>query len=42
MSIRWTYAFVDRPVASFTRAHTFWAAVTDTRLSEFRGEQGSS
>ncbi|MEJ8671086.1 VOC family protein [Streptomyces sp. MS1.AVA.1] len=40
MSIRWTYAFVDRPVASFTRAHTFWTAVTDTRLSEFRGEQG--
>ncbi|MGF0170265.1 VOC family protein [Streptomyces sp. Marseille-Q5077] len=40
MSIRWTYAFVDRPLASFTRAHTFWTAVTDTRLSEFRGEQG--
>ncbi|MFJ8534639.1 VOC family protein [Streptomyces sp. NPDC093591] len=40
MSIRWTYAFVDRPAASFARAHAFWAAVTDTRLSEFRGEQG--
>ncbi|WP_128434588.1 VOC family protein [Streptomyces cyaneus] len=40
MSIRWTYAFVDRPAESFARAHAFWAAVTDTRLSEFRGEQG--
>lgn len=40
MSIRWTYAFVDRPAGSFARAHAFWTAVTDTRLSEFRGEQG--
>ncbi|KUO04290.1 VOC family protein [Streptomyces caeruleatus] len=40
MSIRWTYAFVDRPVASFARAHAFWTAVTDTRLSGFRGDQG--
>ncbi|GAA4071044.1 VOC family protein [Streptomyces shaanxiensis] len=40
MSIRWTYAFIDRPAGSFDRAHTFWTAVTDTRLSEFRGEQG--
>ncbi|MDO0911859.1 VOC family protein [Streptomyces sp. DT2A-34] len=40
MRIRWTYAFVDRPAASFARAHAFWTAVTDTRLSEFRGEQG--
>ncbi|KMS73713.1 hypothetical protein ACM01_16875 [Streptomyces viridochromogenes] len=40
MSIRWTYAFVDRPAASFSRAHAFWTAVTDTRLSELRGEQG--
>ncbi|MFH0520844.1 VOC family protein [Streptomyces sp. M41] len=40
MSIRWTYAFVDRPAASFGLAHTFWTAVTDTRLSEFRGDQG--
>ncbi|MFE7269633.1 VOC family protein [Streptomyces sp. NPDC057623] len=39
MSIRWTYAFVDRPAASFSRAHAFWAAVTDTRLSELRGER---
>ncbi|MFE5818333.1 VOC family protein [Streptomyces sp. NPDC056479] len=40
MSIRWTYAFIDRPVASFDRAHAFWTAVTDTGLSEPRGEQG--
>ncbi|GHG96777.1 VOC family protein [Streptomyces lanatus] len=40
MSIRWTYAFIDRPVDSFARAHAFWTAVTDTGLSEFRGEQG--
>lgn len=40
MSIRWTYAFVDRPAASFPRAHAFWTAVTDTRLSELRGEKG--
>ncbi|MFE6621812.1 VOC family protein [Streptomyces sp. NPDC057740] len=39
MSIRWTYAFVDRPAASFSRAHAFWTAVTDTQLSEFRGER---
>ncbi|MFE0251855.1 VOC family protein [Streptomyces sp. NPDC059010] len=37
MSIRWTYAFVDRPAASFGRAHAFWTAVTDTRPSAFRG-----
>lgn len=40
MSIRWTYAFVDRPAALFERAHTFWAAVTESGLSEFRGERG--
>ncbi|MDC0768088.1 VOC family protein [Streptomyces sp. HD] len=37
MTIRWTYAFIDRPAASFGRAHAFWAAVTETRLSGFRG-----
>ncbi|EGX61443.1 hypothetical protein SZN_02792 [Streptomyces zinciresistens K42] len=37
MSIRWTYAFVDRPAASFARAHAFWTAVTGTRLSAFLG-----
>ncbi|MFI1420810.1 VOC family protein [Streptomyces sp. NPDC020731] len=40
MSIRWTYAFVDRPAASFGLAHAFWTVVTDTRPSGFRGEQG--
>ncbi|TXS53447.1 VOC family protein [Streptomyces sp. uw30] len=40
MSIRWTYAFIDRPAADFARAHTFWTAVTDTGLSDFRGDQG--
>lgn len=39
MSIRWTYAFVDRPADRFGRAVEFWTAVTDTRLSEFRGER---
>ncbi|MFI7409187.1 VOC family protein [Streptomyces sp. NPDC049627] len=39
MSIRWTYAFVDRPTGLFGRACAFWTAVTDTRLSEFRGGQ---
>ncbi|MEU6378613.1 VOC family protein [Streptomyces sp. NPDC046909] len=39
MSIRWTYAFVDRPAGRFERASEFWTAVTDTRLSGLRGEQ---
>lgn len=39
MRIRWTYAFIDRPAGSFGRAHAFWTAVTDTRLSGFRGER---
>ncbi|WP_405731333.1 VOC family protein [Streptomyces sp. NBC_00028] len=38
MSIRWTYAFIDRPAELVARAHEFWTAVTDTRLSPFRGE----
>ncbi|MFB6844484.1 VOC family protein [Streptomyces sp. NPDC056373] len=38
MRIRWTYAFVDRPRADFGAACDFWTAVTDTRLSELRGE----
>lgn len=37
--VRWTYAFVDRPVALSERACAFWTAVTDTRPSEPRGEQ---
>ncbi|MFJ5775813.1 VOC family protein [Streptomyces sp. NPDC093094] len=38
MDIRWTYAFADRPAASFDRACVFWTAVTDTGLSELRGD----
>ncbi|MGW3104032.1 VOC family protein [Streptomyces sp. NPDC001100] len=38
--IRWTYAFVDRPRAFLDPARAFWTAVTDTRLSEPRGEEG--
>ncbi|MDX3639778.1 VOC family protein [Streptomyces sp. MB09-02B] len=38
--IRWTYAFVDRPTAVFERACAFWTAVTATRLSAPRGDQG--
>ncbi|MFF0010053.1 VOC family protein [Streptomyces sp. NPDC005374] len=39
MSTRWTYAFIDRPVARFAQACDFWTTVTGTRLSEFRGER---
>lgn len=39
-AVRWTYVFVDRPVAGFERACAFWTAVTATELSEPRGEQG--
>jgi hypothetical protein len=38
--IRWTYAFVDRPIGHLAAARAFWTAVTDTRMSETRGEQG--
>jgi hypothetical protein len=37
--VLWTYAFVDRPIELFAPACEFWTAVTDTRLSELRGEQ---
>ncbi len=37
MSIRWTYAFVDRRIELLGRAHEFWTAVTDTQLSAPRG-----
>ncbi|MGW1800501.1 VOC family protein [Streptomyces sp. NPDC001984] len=40
MSIRWTYAFADRPAGLLDDARTFWTAVTGTRLSELRGEHG--
>jgi hypothetical protein len=39
MTTRWTYAFVDRPVARFAQACDFWTSATGTRLSEFRGER---
>lgn len=39
-TIRWTYAFVDRPAARLGGARAFWTAVTGTRPSEPRGEQG--
>ncbi|GAA2763061.1 hypothetical protein GCM10010103_21020 [Streptomyces paradoxus] len=38
MRISWTYAFIDRPRDAFGPACDFWTAVTDTRLSELRGE----
>ncbi|MDT9696349.1 VOC family protein [Streptomyces sp. P17] len=40
MTLRWTYAFVDRPAAVFGPACDFWTAATGTRLSELRGDQG--
>jgi hypothetical protein len=40
MTIRWTYAFIDRPAAALGRAQEFWTAVTDTRLSAPRGASG--
>ncbi|MEU8027952.1 VOC family protein [Streptomyces sp. NPDC049099] len=40
MIIRWTYAFADRPAARLPEACAFWAAVTGTRPSEPRGDQG--
>lgn len=39
-TVRWTYAFVDRPRALLDPARAFWTAVTDTRLSEPRGGEG--
>ncbi|MEU9352736.1 VOC family protein [Streptomyces griseoloalbus] len=40
MSIRWTYAFIDRPAAQDGRAGDFWTAVTGTRRSEPSGDSG--
>ncbi|MFE1246756.1 VOC family protein [Streptomyces sp. NPDC058735] len=39
MTIRWTYAFIDRPRPAFGAACDFWTAVTATRLSELRGDR---
>lgn len=38
-AIQWVYAFVDRPKDRFAKAHAFWATVTGTRLSAFRGDE---
>ncbi|MFJ2770375.1 VOC family protein [Streptomyces sp. NPDC087300] len=38
--IRWAYAFIDRPRDRFPQAYAFWAAVTGSRLSAFRGPDG--
>ncbi|MER6619411.1 VOC family protein [Streptomyces sp. NPDC000931] len=40
MSIRWTYAFIDRPALRAGPAAEFWTAVTGTRLSAVRGDDG--
>ncbi|MBD0843404.1 VOC family protein [Streptomyces sp. TRM68416] len=40
MTLRWTYAFIDRPAPLFGPACDFWTAVTGTLLSELRGDQG--
>ncbi|GHE04749.1 VOC family protein [Streptomyces alanosinicus] len=40
MIIRWTYAFADRPAVRLSEGRAFWTAVTGTRASEPRGEQG--
>src|SRR3954466_1832796 len=37
--VLWTHAFIDRPLGQFGPACEFWAAVTNTRLSQPRGEQ---
>ena len=39
-TVRWTYAFVDRPHSRLGPARDFWTAVTDTWLSELRGDEG--
>jgi hypothetical protein len=38
--IGWVYAFVDRPRDRFGAAAAFWTAVTGSRLSARRGEDG--
>ncbi|MFI9614615.1 VOC family protein [Streptomyces sp. NPDC052023] len=38
MTIRWTYAFIDRPAGVLPVAGKFWTAVTGTGLSARRGE----
>jgi hypothetical protein len=38
--IRWTYAFVDRPMPRFAESSAFWTAVTETELSARQGADG--
>ncbi|MEU6844116.1 VOC family protein [Streptomyces sp. NPDC046716] len=40
MTVRWAYAFIDRPYGRFGAACDFWARVTGTRRSELRGDRG--
>ncbi|MFE6887517.1 VOC family protein [Streptomyces sp. NPDC057694] len=40
MTVRWAYAFIDRPYEEFGAACDFWARVTGARRSELRGERG--
>ena len=35
--IRWTWAFIDRPLGLFEQAGAFWTSVTGSRLSPLRG-----
>ncbi|UFS97031.1 VOC family protein [Nocardia huaxiensis] len=37
MTVRWIWAFLDRPAAQFEEAARFWTTVTGTRLSPTRG-----
>lgn len=39
-TVRWTHAFIDRPLGRLGPAHDFWTAATDTELSELRGDRG--
>ncbi|UGT42542.1 VOC family protein [Nocardia yamanashiensis] len=38
MTIRWMWAFLDRPAAQFDECAEFWSAVTGTTVSAKRGE----
>ncbi|MEC3914538.1 VOC family protein [Nocardia sp. CDC160] len=38
MTIRWVWAFLDRPAAQFDTAAEFWTTVTATTLSPTRGD----
>ncbi|WP_067547714.1 VOC family protein [Nocardia crassostreae] len=38
MTIRWVWAFLDRPAAQFDECAEFWATVTGSALSPRRGE----